>query len=99
MLLGMKISCNTNTWQITLSQTHYIDSLLKKFNLEDANPVSPPLDPNVNLNGDELLEDDMRASNFYVMMIGSLIYAALGTHPDIAYVTHRLTQFTHHPAD
>ena len=73
MLLGMKVSHNTNTQQITLSQTHYIDSLLKKFNLEDANPVSMPLDPNIKLNSDELLEDDTHTSNLYATMIGSLM--------------------------
>jgi hypothetical protein len=102
MLLGMKISCNTNTQQITLSQTHYIDSLLKKFNLENANPVSMPLDLNVDLDGDEPLEgdnnnSDTRTSTLFATMIGSLMYAALGTRPDIAYATHRLAQFTHHP--
>ena len=65
-----------------------IDSLFKKFNLEEVNPVSMPLDPHVDLDGDELLEDDTRASNFYAMMIGSLMYPALGMRPDIVYATH-----------
>jgi hypothetical protein len=49
MLLGMKITQNEKDRTITLSQTHYIDSLLKRFGLEDANPVTTPLDLNVDL--------------------------------------------------
>ena len=47
-----------------------------------------PLDPHVDLAGDELLEDDTRASKFYAMMIGLLMYPALGMCPDIVYATH-----------
>ena len=35
-----------------LFQTAYIDSLLKKHGLENANPVSTPLDPNIKLDLD-----------------------------------------------
>ena len=40
MLLGMGISQNPEDHSIKLFQTAYIDSLLKKHGLEDANPVS-----------------------------------------------------------
>ena len=42
MILGIKLLQKKN--QITLSQTHFIDSLLGKFGLKNANPVSTPLD-------------------------------------------------------
>ena len=32
---------------IEISQTHYIDTLLKKYGLQDANPVSTPMDLNI----------------------------------------------------
>ena len=49
MLLGMGISQNQENSSIKLFQTAYIDSLLKKHGLENANPVSTPLDPNIRL--------------------------------------------------
>ena len=52
MLLGMGISQNPEDHSIKLFQTTYVDSLLKKHGLEDANPVSTPLDPNVKLDID-----------------------------------------------
>ena len=51
MILGIKLIQKLN--QITLSQTHFINLLLNKFGLEEANPVTTPLDPNVNLDNDE----------------------------------------------
>ena len=99
MILGIKLNQKEN--QIPLSQTHYIDSLLNKFGLENANPVTTPLDPNVNLDDNEMEEDsniqDNQASHSYATLIGSLMYLALGTRPDIAYAINRLAQSTQEP--
>ena len=87
MILGIKLIQKPN--QITLSQTHFIDSLLKKFALEEANPVTTPLDPNVNLNNDKMEDESNNQSeevlHGYATLIGYLMYLALGTQPDIAY--------------
>ena len=102
LLLGMKLEQRDHL--IIISQTHYINSLLQKFGIENANPVSTPLDPNVNLdedknkeNIDDEGEQDPRGSSTYATLIGSLMYLALGTRPDIAYAVNRLAQFTQNP--
>ena len=99
IILGIKLLQKKD--QITLSQTHFIDSLLNKFGLENVNPVTTPLDPNVNLDDDETKEDsndqENQASHSYATLIGSLMYLALGTRPDIAYAINRLAQFTQQP--
>jgi Reverse transcriptase (RNA-dependent DNA polymerase) len=99
MILGIKLIQKEN--QILLSQTHFINSLLNKFGLENANPVTTPLDPNVNLDDNESEEDlntqDNQASHSYATLIGSLMYLALGTRLDIAYAINRLAQFTQEP--
>ena len=88
---------------IKLFQTAYVDSLLKKHGLEDANPVSTPMDPNIkldhNLNNPndsipkgEILPEHTSAS--YATLIGSLMYLAIRTRPDIAYSVQCLAQFT-----
>lgn len=101
MLLGMKIHKDDDSGTITLSQSHYIDSMLVRFGLQDANSVTTPLDMNINLDSiDPLPIDatpDPRASSLYATAIGSLLYAAMGTRPDIAYAVHRLAQFTRSP--
>ena len=81
MILGIKLIQKPN--QITLSQTHFINSLLKKFRLEDANPVTTPLDPNVNLDNDEMEDESNKqseeVSHGCVTLIESLMYLVLRT--------------------
>ena len=99
MILGIKLIQKPN--QITLSQTHFIDSLLKKFGLENANPVTTPLGPNVNLNNDEMEDESNNqseeVSHGYATLIESLMYLAPGTQPDITYAVNKLVQFTQLP--
>ena len=87
ILLGMKIDCNEEKKTISLSQTYYIDSLLKHFSLANTNMVSTPMDPNVNLDEEdeekgekEGKDTDERGRETYVTAIRSLMYAALTTH-------------------
>ena len=74
---------------------------MNKFGLDNANPVTTPLDPNVNLDDDETEDysnsQDGKISLSYATLIGSLMYLALGTRPDIAYAVNRLAQFTQQP--
>ena len=46
-LLDIRIKYNASN--ITLSQTSYINNILKRFGLQDANPATYPLDKNHNL--------------------------------------------------
>ena len=93
ILLGMKINHNGEKKTISLSQTHYIDSLLEHFGLSNVNTVLTPMDLNVNLDEEEDEEKgekegrdtDERGPETYVTAIGLLIYAALATYLDIAY--------------
>ena len=102
LLLGIKIDIGEN--YISLSQSHYIDILLEKYGLADANPVSTPMDPNVKLDlevkdGKGQPEDNacLKIGHAYAQLIGSLMYIALGTRPDISYTVNKLAQFTSDP--
>ena len=81
MILGIKLLQKLN--QLTLSQGHFINTLLNKFGLEKVNPVTTPLDPNINLDNDEMQENSKdqndQASHSYATLISSLMYLALGT--------------------
>ena len=102
MLLGMGITQNTEDFSIKLFQTAYIDSLFKRHGLEDANPVSKPMDPNIKLNpnpdepNEPIIQEESNkcVSGSYATLIGSLIYLAIRTRPNIAYPVQRLAQFT-----
>ncbi|GJZ13829.1 zinc finger, CCHC-type containing protein [Tanacetum coccineum] len=80
---------------IVITQSHYIEKILKKFNREDCSPVNTPMDlveklkPNTGKPVDQLE---------YSRAIGCLMYAMTSTRPDIAYDVGRLSRFTSNPS-
>lgn len=59
--------------------------------------VHTPLDPNIRLDPHPV--DQSAITVPYAMAIGSLMYAATGTRPDITYAVQHLAQFTSHPSN
>jgi len=90
-IVGIEIS-QTST-SLTISQPLYVDSILKKFKMIDANPVSMPLDPNIKLKPND---DGCKPnhSNDYTLLLGSLQYLAIAMRPDIAYAINWLAVYT-----
>jgi len=83
-----------STTSIFLSQRKYITDLLNKSGMVDTKPSSTPLSAI-----DKLLKDsgDLLPSPIeYRALGGSLQYLSL-THPDIAFITNKLTQFMQNP--
>jgi len=82
--------------KIKLSQKQYIQMLLMKYRMIDANPVSTPIDQNV-----KLVKDDGHSkpvnSVHYQSMVGSLLYAAMATRPDIAHAVSVVSKFSASP--
>lgn len=87
--LGIKF--NQKEDSITLNQKGYIRDLLERFGMTEANTVSTPLDPNVKLEKTE--EDPEHEKIPYQELIGSLLYLATCTRPDISYSVSYLSQF------
>ncbi|GKE71009.1 zinc finger, CCHC-type containing protein, partial [Tanacetum coccineum] len=89
VILGIKIKRENKG--IVITQSHYIEKLLKKFNREDCSPVSTPMDlveklmPNTGKPVDQLE---------YSRAIGCLMYAMTSTRPYITYAVGRLSRFT-----
>lgn len=86
-ILGMRISMSEG--KITLDQTNYIENILKKFGMEDCKPVSTPMEIGLKLEkGKEInIKYDYRG------LIGSLMYVAVGSRPDISHAVSYLSQF------
>ena len=65
--------------------------------MENANPVTMPLDPNTKL----ALNPENRElnhSNDYALLLGSLQYLAIATCPDIVYAINWLAAYTANPS-
>ena len=98
MLLGIHITRDRTKRMIKLSQSHYIRQMLKDFGMENANPISMPMDPNVALQENQESGGDSCASQAYATAISKLLYAAHATRPDILYAVVTLAQFTKNPS-
>ena len=95
-LIGMEITRDHRAGTVTLSQKQYIKWILEKHQLIDAKSVSTTMDPNVALLK-RTEAPDTKASNLFAAAIGSLMYAAIGTWPDILFTVKSLSQFTQNP--
>ncbi|GKA78030.1 zinc finger, CCHC-type containing protein, partial [Tanacetum coccineum] len=93
VILGIKIKRENKG--IIITQSHYIEKILKKFNREDCSPVSTPMDPVEKLKPNTGKPVDQLK---YSRAIGCLMYAMTSTRPDMAYVVGRLSRFTSNPS-
>ena len=95
--LGIEIQRSSDYKTTILSQKDYIIKVLKRFKMEQSNPVSTPVDI-----GFIRRKYDNTASSeditWYQQAIGSLLYAALLTRPDIAYATSMLGRYASNPS-
>ena len=100
-LLGIKVTRDRAAHTISLSQGAYIDAILSRFALSDAKSYGTPMTPGViyskkdaPTNPDEYVR--MKKTP-YREAIGSLMYAAVATRPDIAFAVSILSQFLDNP--
>lgn len=100
-LLGISIKRDLEAKTISLSQTAYIDQIVKRMGLQDAATVVTPLEPGVDLSYDspalspQILTPVEKSK--YREAIGSLMYVALATRPDIAFPVSMLSKFMEKP--
>jgi len=100
-LLGIRVVRNRESGSIELSQQAYIDQLLKCFNLQEAKPVTTPLSSGVCLTQADCPttdEEKLDMANVpYTSLVGALMYAAIGTRPDISFAVGALSCFLSNP--
>jgi len=48
-LFSVQVKQDLEAHTISLSQSHYVDKLLKRFNMEECNPIKTPLSPSLDL--------------------------------------------------
>jgi hypothetical protein len=82
----------------SICQRAYINTILKRFGLLDAKPAKTPLDPQTDL-ANTRCEDKTVNRNKYLSMVGSLMYAALGSRPDIAFSVTALSRYNIQPLE
>ena len=100
-LLGIEVIRDRKSGSIELSQEAYINQLLKRFKVQDIKPTTTPLSTGVRLmqeNCPTTEEEKKDMANVpYANLIGALMYAAIGTRPDIAFAVGALSRFLSNP--
>src|SRR5437588_5414810 len=88
----MQIECNRHSRQLFLHQARYTETSLHRFGMAEYKGVHTPIDCKAFLASSEDSADVVNRSG-YQAMVGSVMYAMLGTHPDLAYTISALSRF------
>jgi hypothetical protein len=95
VILNIKV-LRDNEGGITLLQSHYVEKVLSRFGYSDCKPSQTPYDPSVLIRKLEgIPKDQLR----YSQIIGSIMYLASATRPDIAFAVSKLSRFVSNPGD
>ncbi|CAH2088680.1 unnamed protein product [Euphydryas editha] len=73
---------------LTLSQKLYIESLAKRYNIENSKLFKTPMEINLKLEKSDINEEIK-----YRNLIGALLYISSGTRPDISFSVNYLSRF------
>jgi transposase InsO family protein len=79
--------------KIELSQEMYVEQMLRKFNMEQAKATKTPADPNEKLSVAMWSEENDAKGVPYQEVVGSLLYAAQITRPDISFAVNNVSRF------
>ncbi|KAJ9546917.1 hypothetical protein OSB04_019460 [Centaurea solstitialis] len=97
-ILGIKIYRNRSKRLIGLSQSTYIDKILKKFRMDESKKGFIPMQHGIVLSKTQCpvssQDQDKMKSVPYASAIGSIMYAMLCTRPDVAYSVLRMKLVT-----
>ena len=100
-LLGIEVVHNRKAGFIELSQQAYINQLLKHFNLQEVKLATTPLSSGTHLTQDNCPTTDKDRTDManvpYASLVGALMYAAIGTQPDIAFAVGALSRYLNNP--
>ena len=96
--LGMSVRRDRQNRAIFLSQRAYIEKVIRDFGMEDAKHVCTPMSGKL-----EPPPDDYTCTpqdkTWYASAVGSLMYAMLGTRPDIAYAISVCSRYLGNPGN
>lgn len=101
-ILSIHVERDKETGSHKLSQRHYIENLLKTFNMENCKSLSTPLEAYIKLekannytSNQKMLEPN---ANLYRELIGRSLYLANATRPDITFAVSLLSRFCDNPS-
>jgi hypothetical protein len=95
--LGIDVDLNLKQGYLKLSQAKYVEKILVKYNMESSNPIYTPMDSKTKIESNKE-QANKEVIKLFQGIIGSLLYIALGTRPDIAYSVIKLARHASNPS-
>jgi hypothetical protein len=93
-ILNMEIICDQNDQTISISQERYVETILECHGMSECHPVTTPMVARLKL---QKLDEAETDTSKYQKQLGSLMYAMLGTHPELAHPIAILSQHSTAP--
>jgi hypothetical protein len=102
-LLGIQVVYDQHRHTISLSQSSFIDTIITCFSLTDAKPYNTPMVPSATYSKRDSPSSPTDLARMrkvpYREAIGSLMYVAVTTCPDISFAVSTLSQFLDNPGE
>jgi len=89
--LGIEITRKKG--EMYLSQSSYLRSLLKRFKMEDCNPVKTPMKVKLKIKSEKRTDKPCRE------LIGCLMYVMTATRPDLSAAVNYLSRYQTNPTE
>jgi hypothetical protein len=97
--LGMEVTRDRPRRTLRLSQAAYIQKVLQEHGFGACKPVTTPMETSSRLvPADQDYQADKAFRRKYQSIVGSLMYAMLGTRPDLAFAVSVISRFSSNPA-
>ncbi|GJX98493.1 putative RNA-directed DNA polymerase [Tanacetum coccineum] len=102
-ILGIKIYRDRSKRLIGLSQSAYMDKILKRYRMDNSKRGHIPMQERLDLNktqGASTPEEVKRMQNVpYASVVGSIMYAVRCTRPDVAFAQNITSRFQQNPGE
>jgi hypothetical protein len=102
-ILGIKIYRDRSRRIIGLSQSTYIDKVMKRFSMDNAKRGHLPMAPGTILDKSHCPSSDDEINRMkdipYASAIGSIMYAMLCTRPDVSYALSMTSRYQQNPGE
>ena len=90
--LGIKVKQDKESGSIWIGQPAYVENLLRRLGMQDSKPMSTPVEVNSKLQPATTQAEPVNQIEYQFAM-GSLMYLAVSTRPDIAFAVNNLARF------
>ena len=91
--LGVQVMQDNGT--VWMGQPTFTEAILQKYGMDEAKPVKTPVSVNAKLKSSE--DSELVDQNLNQSAVGSLLYLAMRTRPDIAFAVSNVARYCSNP--